>query len=121
MSGIVPANGYYGATTRAFIASSAGGIPQQVATSTPQVNMNIVTLTRNLFRNVSGEDVRTLQRILNANGYTVAPSGAGSPGKETTYFGPATQAAVVRFQIAHGITPSIGYVGVLTRAALAVL
>jgi peptidoglycan hydrolase-like protein with peptidoglycan-binding domain len=65
--------------------------------------------------------VRTLQKLLNANGYTVALSGPGSAGNETLYFGPATRAAVIKFQIAKGIVPAVGYVGVLTRAALAFL
>jgi peptidoglycan hydrolase-like protein with peptidoglycan-binding domain len=78
-------------------------------------------LTRDLYRGMSGEDVRTLQGLLNTKGYTVALTGAGSPGNETIYFGPATEAAVIRFQIAHGISPAVGYVGPITRAALASL
>lgn len=79
------------------------------------------TLSRDLYRGVSGEDVRALQKLLNANGYTVAVTGAGSPGNETTYFGPATLATVIKFQIARSIMPSVGFVGPITRAALAVL
>jgi len=76
-------------------------------------------LAHNLYRGISGEDVRTLQKLLNTNGYAVASTGLGSLGNETIYFGSATEAAVIRFQIARGISPAVGYVGPLTRAALA--
>jgi hypothetical protein len=60
--------------------------------------------------------VRDLQRFLNARGFAVARIGAGSPGRETTTFGPATKAAVIRFQRAFGIQPAVGFFGPLTRA-----
>ncbi len=66
----------------------------------------------------TGEDVRTLQKFLNSKGFTVAKIGAGSPGKETTIFGRATQAALVSFQKAKKITPAAGYYGPKTRALI---
>lgn len=76
-------------------------------------------LTRSLQLGSSGSDVMSLQKFLNANASTrVAVSGAGSPGLETTYFGPATQAAVIKFQAANGVSP-IGVVGPASRAAIA--
>ena len=119
--GISPSSGYYGPITRAFIAAHPLGTASQPVISTSTTTTSTAILTRNLYRGLSGEDVLTLQRLLNTNGYTVASTGAGSSGNETTYFGPATENAVIRFQIAHGITPSVGYVGPLTRAALASL
>ncbi|MDP2650450.1 MAG: glycosyl hydrolase family 18 protein, partial [bacterium] len=74
---------------------------------------------RNLFYGVVGEDVRTLQKFLNAKGFTVAQTGAGSPGSETAYFGSATRAALARFQASHNVSPSVGYYGPITRAAVA--
>jgi hypothetical protein len=75
--------------------------------------------TRDLSLGTSGEDVLRLQKFLNQKGYTVAELGAGSVGNETTYFGPATRAALIRFQEAHalelGITQGTGYFGPLTR------
>ncbi|MFA5013057.1 MAG: peptidoglycan-binding protein [Candidatus Paceibacterota bacterium] len=106
---ISPAKGYYGAATRAFIASH----PLIATESNPSV-----ALTRNLYQGISGEDVRALQKILNANGYIISKTGLGSLGNETTYFGQATKAAVIKFQIAKGISPAAGYVGSITRSAL---
>lgn len=65
-----------------------------------------------------GSEVKALQEYLNANGYTVATSGPGSPGNETTRFGAATKAALIKFQKAKGITPAAGYFGPKTRAAI---
>lgn len=76
-------------------------------------------LTRSLQLGSSGADVMSLQKFLNASANTrVAVSGAGSPGMETTYFGPATQAAVIKFQAANNVS-AIGVVGPATRAAIA--
>ena len=50
----------------------------------------------------------------------MAVGGAGSLGNETTYFGPATKAAVIKFQLARAITPATGYVGLITRGILAI-
>ena len=74
-----------------------------------------VGFTRDLRAGMTGEDVRQLQRFLNARGFVVAPAGFGSPGNETEYFGPATQAALAKFQAAHSITPAVGYFGPKTR------
>ena len=64
-----------------------------------------------------GEDVRTLQKLLNEKGFTVASGGPGSPGKETVTFGPATRSALIRFQKERGIAPAVGYYGPITRAS----
>lgn len=113
--GITPATGYFGPATRAIVGNlslSSTALPV-VKSSTP--------LTRDLYKNLTGEDVRTLQKTLNRYGNIVAISGVGSPGNESTYFGPATEKAVIAFQIAHNIKPSVGYVGLITRTALLAL
>ena len=66
-----------------------------------------------------GTDVMNLQKVLNMSADTkVASTGAGSPGMETSTFGPLTKAAVIKFQMKYGITPTLGYVGPKTRAKL---
>jgi peptidoglycan hydrolase-like protein with peptidoglycan-binding domain len=78
----------------------------------------------------SGEDVRRLQQILNTDNATrVALSGPGAPGQETSFFGPLTQSAVIRFQEKHkeeilqpiGLTRGTGFVGEMTLKKLAAL
>ena len=72
--------------------------------------------TENLSYGDTGEAVRQLQIFLNNSGYTIAATGAGSPGNETTYFGNLTKQALIRYQQAHNITPASGYFGPITRA-----
>lgn len=124
---ISPANGYYGASTRALVQSQIGTTPvapvvpppvHAIIPTVPGTPATSITLTRNLYLGISGTDVLSLQQFLNAHGFTVATTGAGSTGNETIYFGPATQSAVIRFQIAHAIVPAVGYVGPITRAAI---
>lgn len=69
------------------------------------------TFTKNLTVGAKGEDVKQLQSILIAGGYLkiAAP---------TSYFGPATKAAVIAWQKAVGISPTSGFVGALSRAKL---
>jgi len=92
---------------------NTGGTP----VPTGNVACSGVTFTRALVVGSEGTDVKCLQVLLNNNGYTLAQSGAGSPGMETSYFGPITLAAVKQFQAAKGWTPA-NQVGPLTRAAL---
>ncbi len=73
------------------------------------------THTRDLELGMTGQDVISLQKLLNSNGYTITSSGAGSLGNETEFFGALTQAALARYQAANGISPSSGYFGPLTR------
>jgi hypothetical protein len=83
---------------------------------TPRTQSN--NFTRDLELNSQGEDVRRLQQFLNNNGYVVASQGPGSPGSETTIFGFATRAALIRFQQTNNITPAVGYFGPRTRGVV---
>ncbi|MEK7630480.1 MAG: peptidoglycan-binding domain-containing protein [Patescibacteria group bacterium] len=65
----------------------------------------------------TGEDVRCLQKYLNGAGHQIAATGAGSPGSESTNFGPLTKAAVMKWQTSAGITPVAGYFGLKSRNA----
>jgi peptidoglycan hydrolase-like protein with peptidoglycan-binding domain len=73
---------------------------------------------RDLELGMTGNDVLLLQKLLNANGFILAASGAGASGSETTYFGALTQAALAKYQAAHGISPAAGYFGPITRAEI---
>ena len=71
-----------------------------------------------------GGEVMDIQKFLNANGFPVASSGAGSPGNETSYFGSRTKAAVMAWQNANaaqvlapvGLSAGTGYWGPSSRA-----
>lgn len=83
-----------------------------------QPQLELPQFTRNLTIGSSGQDVRNLQIFLNSQGFTVALSGPGSSGGETTLFGALTRAALARFQAANGIAPAVGYFGPLTRGVV---
>jgi len=99
----------------AVLQAQLGGAPGQCT----------ATFARNLNVGMSGPDVLALQKFLNKSADTrVSVSGAGAPGLETQYYGPATAAAVSKFQVkyrAEVLTPSglvnpTGFFGPSTRA-----
>jgi len=86
--------------------------------------------TANLSLGSRGPQVVALQKILNTDPDTrVASIGPGSPGYETSYFGPLTRTSVARFQEKYanevlapvGLAQGNGFVGSYTRAKLATL
>jgi uncharacterized repeat protein (TIGR02543 family) len=88
-----------------------------VATSSvEQIPAIAPSMVRDLEFGMRGDDVLALQRLLNTNGSILAESGVGSPGNETNFFGALTQKALARYQSAHGVVPSVGYFGSITRA-----
>ena len=123
--------GCWGGVTLASVASSTLATITDVVTPTVAHAQTSATtdtkLTQNLKVGASGVQVTRLQQLLNAAGYKIAKTGAGSPGQETSTFGTATKLAVERFQCAHSIACSgsegstgYGYVGAKTRAAIMV-
>ncbi|MBU0612111.1 peptidoglycan-binding protein, partial [Patescibacteria group bacterium] len=74
-------------------------------------------LQRNIGLGNKGTDVKALQEYLNGSGFALSKSGVGSKGNETTYFGPFTKAAVIKYQKANGIKTT-GFVGPITRGML---
>lgn len=75
------------------------------------------TFTTTMKMGSKGAEVMELQKVLNAAGFTVSTTGAGSPGNETTYFGAKTKAAVMKWQASVGLTAD-GIVGAMSRAKL---
>lgn len=98
-----------GVAKRAAAFSAAAKLGMPVApTSTPVLSSGSITKTLSLGLKKDAQVV-TLQTFLVANGYlTATPDGN---------FGPLTQAAVKKFQIANGIAP-LGIVGPQTRALI---
>jgi peptidoglycan hydrolase-like protein with peptidoglycan-binding domain len=83
---------------------------QLAALQTPAVS---VVLTSDLTMGSTGAQVVTLQSFLESKGYLVMPVGVAKG-----YFGGLTRAALVKFQLANGISPAVGYFGPKTRAAV---
>ncbi len=105
--------------------ASVLGTTTDVAPPTPIVRApSAVSLTLG----VTSPEVLEVQQLLNRAGFTVALSGAGSLGQETTKFGSLTRAAVRKFQCAQNIvcsgdeaTTGYGFVNDRTYLALKAL
>ena len=100
----------------------AGAVSASAALNLPTMSCNYMFNT-NMKQGSRGTDVMNLQKVLNMYPQTmVAESGAGSPGMETSTFGPATKRAVNKFQALHlvelGITAPTGNVFAGTRGLL---
>ena len=112
--------GVVGAQTRAKINSLLPTIsisnPSTPISTNPSIPTgSTYTFTRNLYTHMEGEDVRELQKFLNAHGFVITQTGDGSPGLETTTFGNLTYSALIRYQASAGINPASGFFGPITR------
>jgi len=82
--------------------------------------------TKNLKIGDKSPDVKNLQQFLNANNFTIALTGPGSMGNETTFFGELTKEALIKFQETYseqilkpyGYTLGNGLFGPLTRKTI---
>lgn len=81
--------------------------PKATSTATSTVRI----FTRYLYTGSVGSDVKDLQKLLNSKGFVIAQTGPGSIGNETNRFGPATKAALMKFQKAYNILPATGGFG----------
>ncbi len=120
--GLLQSFGADAATIANVQASLNGTAPTMPTTPSTGGSMacNASVWTRDLTVGSTGADVMALQKFLNMSAATqVAATGAGAPGMETSTFGPATRAAVIKFQTANAITPAAGYVGPVTRTTIA--
>lgn len=127
-SGSVPATTVGPERSAQTVYTSYGPAESTVTSSGSSSNGGVSTgginLTRDLYPGSQGADVRSLQQYLNSKGFTLANSGVGSPGNETTYYGNLTAAAVRRFQEAHfqeilspkGYSSGTGICGPSTRS-----
>lgn len=86
----------------------------EIMTSIDKADVPVITFTKNLSLGMTDPDVKKLQEFLNKNGFVVAVSGAGSIGKETTFFGALTKKAVIKLQAKYKL-PQTGYFGPMTR------
>ena len=96
------------------VARNIASLQKQVAALQQQI-ASLTGDTANDFGYGScGPTVKDLQKFLNRNGFTLATTGAGSAGQETSFFGPRTLAALKQFQSAYNI-PTTGVVDAQTR------
>lgn len=86
------------------------------ASSTPAVSTTVTAPVRDLELRMEGDDVRALQDILRT-GTGVAALALNRVGS-TGYFGRYTHEALAEYQLLHGIKPTSGYFGPLTRAQM---
>lgn len=97
--------------------------PLVVPPSAPVPSPVKAVFTQPLTVGQTAAKVRDLQVFLNTHGFVIAATGAGSPGRETTYFGDLTKQALAKFQLQNKLITSLqdsaaGYLGPKTREAI---
>jgi murein L,D-transpeptidase YcbB/YkuD len=96
-----------------------------VATST-STQSKAFQFTKDLRYGMTSSNVKKLQQFLNSHGFVVSKKGIGSFGKETNYFGLATQLALMKFQnfykkdilVPQGLKKPNGIMGHATRKVI---
>ena len=97
-----------------------------VRTNTCEMVDPLIQSTQSMRVGSTGADVKRVQQFLNANGFTIAQEGPGSPGNESGEYTDAVAAAVTAFQEhysasileQYGYTQGTGVVGPATRKAI---
>jgi peptidoglycan hydrolase-like protein with peptidoglycan-binding domain len=114
----ISTTGNYGPQTRAALQrlSSGGTSSSAPATQTPAPTSSFTIPGQDLKRGSQGPAVKQLQDALVKLGYLSSATAATGPGT----FGPATEAALKKFQSKNGVSAT-GYYGPQTRAAFAKL
>ncbi|MDO8407945.1 MAG: peptidoglycan-binding protein [bacterium] len=100
---VLPAVGYVGSLTHAAIERYCTGTPVTVTAACPDVALTH-DLSLGATDSATGGDVSSLQTFLG-----ISPTG---------YFDSATKQSAVSWQASNSISPAVGYVGPLTRAAI---
>ena len=132
VSATFSSNGNSPAAVVAAVAPCGAGVAFNTHTGAPcpAAVLPSYTFTRTLKIGSTGPDVKALQQLLNTDPATqVATKGPGSPGLESTYYGPATASAVSKFQLEYkaeiltplGLTKPTGTVGASTIKELNLL
>jgi len=117
---------FAGATTVEELQAQINALLQQIAAlqGTTVTTGTSLCLTKTLKLGMTDAEVKTLQQGLNKDtATTVATTGAGSLGNETTYYGALTQTAVIKFQEKYaadilaplGLTKGTGIFAAATR------
>jgi hypothetical protein len=94
----------------AGIISAAQAASLSASISGTQAVSSGYNFTKDLTVGSKGADVSALQQILVNGGYLTMPVGVAYG-----YFGALTKSAVIKYQLAKGITPAAGYFGPKTR------
>ncbi len=115
--------GYYGPLTKKAVEKYRLAPQSQILSNDCRnLTSNKIIFSKNLTLGSTGTDVKNLQIFLNNQGFIVSTIGTGSKGKESAFFGPATQKALIKFQeyyakdilIPNGLTKGTGYFGPAT-------
>lgn len=125
---VIQPAGSFGGGGVAYIPQQMGQVPQLPAIPPTTIQGGIMgsglTIKNTASQGKRSSEIKIIQKLLNSDPSTqVARTGAGSPGKETNYFGPATRNAVQRFQLKWGIVKNLrdkgyGLVGPKTKAKM---
>lgn len=91
------------------------GLLAKTENSVQEIKVPGFVFTKDLKIGAKNNDVKELQKYLNANGFVLAQTGPGSTGNETDFFGSLTRKVLIEFQKKNNIKPAIGFFGPITR------